>query len=285
LEANVFARVTPSQKLQIIQELQKQGHTVGFLGDGINDIPSLHNADVGISVNSAVDVAKEAAPLVLLRKGLDTIADGIIEGRRTFNNTIKYILMGTSSNFGNMFSAAGSSFFLPFLPMLPIQILLTNSLYDISQITIPSDNVDEESLLKPRHWNINFIKYYMLFFGPISSLYDFLTFGVMLFIFHANASMFQTGWFVESLATEILVVFVIRTSRTPFFTSRPGKWLTITCLAMVGIGFVLPFSPLAHSLGFVPLPPLYFLILLVLVGTYLFLVARLKDTFLKRFSL
>ncbi len=285
LEANVFARVTPSQKLQIIQELQKQGHTVGFLGDGINDIPSLHNADVGISVNTAVDVAKDAAQLVLLRKGLDTIADGVIEGRRTFNNTIKYILMGTSSNFGNMFSAAGASFFLPFLPMLPIQILLTNSLYDISQITIPSDNVDEESLLKPRHWNIKFIKYYMLFFGPISSLYDFLTFGMMLFIFHATGPLFQTGWFVESLATEILVVFVIRTSRTPFYKSRPGKWLAITCISMVAIGLILPFSPLAGNLGFVPLPPVYFLFLILLVGTYLFLVARLKDLFLKRFSL
>ena len=285
LEANVFARVTPIQKLQIIQELQKQGHTVGFLGDGINDIPSLHNADIGISVNTAVDVAKEAAPLVLLRKGLDTISDGIIEGRRTFNNTIKYILMGTSSNFGNMFSAAGASFFLPFLPMLPIQILLTNGLYDISQITIPSDNVDEESLLKPRHWNIKFIRYYMMFFGPISSLYDFLTFGVMIFIFHASGALFQTGWFVESLATEVLVVFVIRTSRTPFFKSRPGRGLTITCLSMVGIGLILPFTPLASSLGFVSLPPLYFLVLILLVGTYLFLVARLKDVFLKRFSL
>ena len=285
LEANVFARVTPSQKLQIIEELQKQGHTVGFLGDGINDIPSLHNADVGISVNTAVDVAKDAAQLVLLRKGLDTIADGVIEGRRTFNNTIKYILMGTSSNFGNMFSAAGASFFLPFLPMLPIQILLTNSLYDISQVTLPSDNVDEESLRKPRHWDIKFIKSYMMFFGPISSLYDFLTFGIMLFVFHASGPLFQTGWFVESLATEILVVFVIRTSRTPFYKSRPGKWVTITCLSMVAIGLALPFSPLASSLGFVPLPPLFFLILLLLVGTYLLLVARLKGIFLERFSL
>jgi Mg2+-importing ATPase len=205
VHANVFARVTPSQKLLIIQTLQKQGHVVGYLGDGINDIPSLHSADVGISVNTAVDVAKEAASMVLLRKGLDIIADGVIEGRRTFSNTIKYILMGTSSNFGNMFSAAGASFFLPFLPMAPLQILLTNSLYDLSQITIPTDNVDPESLLKPRHWNIGFIKYYMLFFGPISSLYDFITFGMMLLIFHAHGPLFQTGWFVESLATEILV--------------------------------------------------------------------------------
>ena len=193
--------------------------------------------------------------------------------------------MGTSSNFGNMFSAAGASFFLPFLPMTPIQILLTNSLYDISQITIPTDNVDEESLLRPHHWNISFIKYYMLFFGPISSLYDFLTYGTMLFIFHASGALFQTGWFVESLATEILVVFVIRTSRTPFWKSKPGFWLAATCLTMVGIGIILPFSPLAHSLGFVPLPPLYFLCLIILVGTYLFLVARLKDIFLKRYSL
>ncbi|HEX9153220.1 MAG TPA: magnesium-translocating P-type ATPase [Candidatus Saccharimonadales bacterium] len=284
-KANVFARVTPDQKLQIIQTLQKDGHTVGFLGDGINDIPSLHNADVGISVNTAVDVAKEAAPIVLLRQGLDTIADGIVEGRRTFGNTLKYILMGTSSNFGNMFSAAGASFFLPFLPMLPSQILLNNGLYDISQISIPSDNVDEESLRKPRHWNIKFIKYYMLFFGPISSIYDFLTFGMMLYIFHAHGSMFQTGWFVESLATQVLVVFVIRTNRMPFYKSRASKWLTVTCLGVVGFAVLLPYMPFANSLGFVPLPPLYFLFLAGLASTYLLLVSSLKSLFLKKYSL
>lgn len=284
-EANVFARVTPEQKLLIIQILQKNGHTVGFLGDGINDVPSLHNADVGISVNTAVDVAKDAASIVLLRKGLSTIADGIMEGRKTFSNTLKYILMGTSSNFGNMFSAAGASFFLQFLPMLPSQILLNNGLYDISQISIPSDNVDEESLIKPQYWDINFIKKYMLFFGPISSIYDFLTFGMMLFVFHASGSLFQTGWFVESLATQVLVVFVIRTARMPFYKSRPSKWLVISCFSVVGIGALLPFLPFAGSLGFTPLPSLYFIALAFLVGTYLILVSILKSQFLKRFSL
>jgi P-type Mg2+ transporter len=282
---NIFARVTPTQKLHIIELLRQAGHTVGYMGDGINDIPALHSADVGISVNTAVDVAKDAAPIVLLRKGLDVIADGIVEGRSTFSNTMKYILMGTSSNFGNMFSAAGASFFLPFLPMSPSQILLNNSLYDVSQISIPTDNVDLESLRKPRHWDIKFIKYYMLFFGPISSAYDFLTFGMMIYIFHAAEPMFQTGWFVESLATQVLVVFIIRTSRRPFWKSRPSKWLTMTCLGVVSIGALLPYTPLGNGLGFVPLPPLYFLCLAALVGTYLLLVVKLRSVFLKRFSL
>ncbi|MGE5041923.1 MAG: magnesium-translocating P-type ATPase [Candidatus Levyibacteriota bacterium] len=285
LDVNIFARVNPEQKLRIIKVLKDNGHTVGYLGDGINDIPSLRNADVGISVNTAIDVAKDAAAIVLLRKSLDVIADGIIEGRKTFNNTIKYILMGTSSNFGNMFSAAGASFFLPFLPMSPVQILLTNGLYDLSQLSIPSDNVDHESLLKPRHWNINFIRNYMIFFGPISSLYDFLTFGVMLFLFKAQGALFQTGWFIESMATEILVVFVIRTSRSPFFMSRPGKWLLITCVGIVLASLLIPFSPLAKTLGFVTPPPLYFFILIILVSTYLVLVESLKKVFLKKYSL
>lgn len=284
LGCNVFARVTPSQKLQIIGLLRKAGHTVGYMGDGLNDISALHSADVGISVNTAVDVAKDAAPIVLLRNGLDVITNGIIEGRSTFSNTMKYILMGTSSNFGNMFSAAGASFFLPFLPMMPSQILLNNGLYDLSQISIPTDNVDPESLRKPRHWDIKFIKYYMLFFGPISSLYDFLTFGLMIYVFHASEPLFQTGWFVESLATQILVVFIIRTNRRPFYKSRPSKWLAVACLGAVAVGIILPYSPLASGLGFVPLPPVYFLCLALLVGTYLLLVAKLRARFLKRFS-
>ncbi len=231
---NIFARMTPERKMRVIKALRANGHAVGYLGDGINDIPALRSADVGISVDSAVDVAKDAASIVLLAKGLDVIAEGIMEGRRTFSNTIKYILMGTSSNFGNMFSAAGASFFLPFLPMTPAQILLTNGLYDLSQLSIPTDNVDAESLLKPRHWNIDFIKDYMIFFGPVSSVFDFLTFGVMLFFFQAHGALFQTGWFIESMMTEILVVFVIRTSRTPFFMSRPSKWLLGACLGIVG---------------------------------------------------
>lgn len=271
-EGTVFARATPSQKLHIISLLRKAGHTVGYMGDGLNDIPALRSADVGISVNTAVDVAKDAASIVLLHKGLDVISDGIVVGRQTFSNTIKYIIMGTSSNFGNMLSAAGASAFLPFLPMSPSQILLNNSLYDISQISIPTDNVDLESLRKPRHWDISSIRRYMLFFGPISSIYDFLTFGMMLWIFHANQPMFQTGWFVESLATQMLVIFIIRTARQPFYKSRPGKWLVMTCLGVVGTGLLLPFTPIADSLGFVPLPPLYFLCLLALVGTYLLLV-------------
>jgi P-type Mg2+ transporter len=285
MTANVFARVTPEQKMRIIQAIRDNGHIVGYLGDGINDIPPLRNSDVGISVNTAVDVAKDAAAIVLLRKSLDVIADGIMEGRKTFNNTIKYILMGTSSNFGNMFSAAGASFFLPFLPMTPVQILLTNGLYDMSQLSIPTDNVDQESLIKPRHWNINFIRNYMIFFGPISSLYDFLTFGVMYFMFKARGPLFQTGWFIESMATEILVIFVIRTSRTPFFLSKPSKWLLGACVGIVGTSLLIPFSPLAKALGFITPPPLYFIILILLVSTYLLLVETLKKIFLKKYSL
>jgi Mg2+-importing ATPase len=264
--------------------LQKMGHTVGFMGDGINDAPSLYSADVGISVNDAVDVAKNSASVVLMKKSLQVIAEGIIEGRSIFNNTIKYILMGTSSNFGNMFSAAGASFFLPFLPMRPLQILVNNGLYDLSQMTIPSDNVDPESLLKPRHWNIGYIKRYMIFFGPISSLYDFLTFGMMYFVFNARNSLFQTGWFIESLATQVLVVFVIRTGRTPFFKSRPGKYLTLTCLGVVGTGVLLTTTRLGDSLGFTPLPMKYFVMLAMLTGTYLALVEVSKKVFLRKFN-
>lgn len=284
-DIDIFARVTPEQKLRIINTLQKHGHTVGYLGDGINDLPSLHSADVGISVNTAVDVAKDTAAVVLLRKSLDVIADGIMEGRKTFSNTIKYILMATSSNFGNMFSAAGASFFLPFLPMTPVQILLTNGLYDVSQLSIPSDNVDPESLVKPRHWNINFIKDYMIFFGPLSSIFDYATFGVMLFIFHAKGPLFQTGWFIESIATEILVVFLIRTYRSPFFLSRPSKWLAITCLSLACIGITLPFTPLAHTLGLVVPPIKYFVILIMLIASYLTLVELVKHKFLKKYSM
>ena len=284
-DIDVFARVSPEQKLRIITTLQKHGHTVGYMGDGINDLPSLHSADVGISVNTAVDVAKDAAAVVLLRKSLDVIADGITEGRKTFSNTIKYILMATSSNFGNMFSAAGASFFLSFLPMTPVQILLTNGLYDVSQLSIPSDNVDPESLVKPRHWNINFIKNYMIFFGPLSSIFDYATFAIMLFIFHAHGPLFQTGWFIESIATEILVVFVIRTARTPFFFSRPSKWLLLTCISLAFVGILLPFTPIAPALGLVVPPFRYFGILVILIVAYLFLVETVKNVFLKKFIL
>lgn len=285
LNANIFARLTPDQKERIIGVLRAAGHTVGFMGDGINDLPALRAGDVGISVNTAVDVAKDAASVVLLSKGLDVIAAGITEGRRTFSNTLKYILMGTSSNFGNMFSAAGASFFLPFLPMTPAQILFNNGLYDLSQLSIPTDAVDPESLVKPRHWNIDFIRDYMIFFGPISSIYDFLTFGVMSFVFHAQTALFQTGWFIESIATQILVVFVIRTSRTPFFTSRPSNWLLATCFGIVALAIAVPFSPWASTLGFVAPPPLFFVVVAILVCTYLLLVEFVKQKFLRRYSL
>lgn len=281
----IFCRVNPSQKLRIIQALQKCGHTVGYLGDGINDLPALHNADVGISVNTAIDVAKDAANVVLLRKSLHVLADGIIEGRKTFNNTIKYILMSTSSNFGNMFSAAGASFLLPFLPMTPLQILLNNAIYDLSQISIPSDNVDSESLLKPRHWNIDFIKNYMIFFGPLSSIYDFITFGVMFYFFRAQSALFQTGWFIESICTQILVIFIIRTSHTPFIKSKPGKWLILTSLSLVTISVLLPFTPFATHLGFVRPPLSYYFILIILVGTYLLLIETVKNIFLRKYNL
>lgn len=284
-EADVFGRVSPEQKLRIIQTLRANGHTVGFLGDGINDIPSLHSADVGISVDTGVDVAKNAASIVLLNKSLNTIADGVIEGRKTFANTIKYILMASSSNFGNMFSAAGASFFLPFLPMTPVQILLTNGLYDFSQLALPSDNVDPESLLSPRHWNINFIRNYMLFFGPLSSIFDYLTFAIMIFIFHAQESMFQTGWFVESLATQILVVFVIRTARTPFFLSKPSPWLILSSVVLVGIAFLLPISPFAAALHLTPLPLPFFAALLLLIVGYLSIVEIAKKIFLHKYPL
>lgn len=282
---DIFARVLPLQKLKIIKALQDSGHTVGYLGDGINDLPALHNADVGISVNTAVDVAKESASVVLLRKGIDVISDGIREGRRTFNNTIKYILMSISSSFGNMFSAAGASFFLPFLPMTPVQILLNNALYDMAQLSIPSDHVDHESLVKPRHWNIEFIKNYMLFFGPLSSIFDYLTFSILLIVFHPSASLFQTGWFIESLATQILIVFVIRTAKTPFFKSKPSKWLIFASLGTVLLGIVLPFTPLAKYLGFVAPPPIYFVFLLIVIVSYLILVEKMKNEFLKKYNL
>lgn len=271
-----FARVSPEQKVRIIQAIKRNGHTVGFLGDGINDAPALHSADVGISVNTAVDVAKDAASIVMLNKDISVLANGIIEGRKIFANTIKYILMGTSSNFGNMFSAATASFMLPFLPMTASQILLTNFLYDISQIAIPTDNVDPETLQKPEKWDIGIIKKYMLTFGPASSLFDFATFGMMLFVFHANESLFQTGWFVESLITEILVIFMIRTRRIPFFTSKPGTILTISSLLIVITGVLIIYSPLASYFGFVQLPTLYFSILVLFTLVYLGIVESIK---------
>ena len=280
----IFARVSPGQKSRIIRAQRAAGRDVAFLGDGVNDAVALHEADVGISVDSGTDVAKDAADIVLLEKDLGILAEGVMEGRRIFANTIKYVLMGTSSNFGNMFSAAGASLFLKFLPMLPTQILLNNLLYDVSEMTIPTDRVDEDMLKRPAHWDTKFIRRFMLFFGPISSVYDFLTFGVMLWVFHAGAPLFHTAWFVESLSTQTLIIFIIRTKRTPFFRSRPSIPLAITTAACVIVGLALPFSPLAHVLGFTRLPVSFLAILLGMVVTYLALAEAGKVYFFRPVS-
>lgn len=282
--ATVFARVSPEQKARIIRALRRKGRAVGFLGDGVNDALALHSADIGISVDSAVDVAKDAADVLLLDKDLDVLADGVTEGRRIFANTIKYVLMGTSSNFGNMFSASIASVILPFLPMLPGQILLNNLLYDSSQLAIPSDNVDAEQLRVPSHWDIGAIRRFMLLFGPISSLFDFATFGLMLFAFNAAPPEFRSGWFIESIATQTLIVFVIRTRRVPFLRSRASLPLAVSVLAVVAVGAWLPYSPLAGLLGFTPLPAPFFLALVGLVLVYLVLVELAKVWYYARLS-
>ncbi len=279
-QTDVFARVSPAQKNRIILALKRSGHVVGYMGDGINDAPSLHAADVGISVSNAVDVAKDAADIILLERNLQVLHSGILEGRKAFGNVVKYLLMGTSSNFGNMFSMAGAFLILPFLPMLPSQILLNNFLYDFSQITIPTDNVDETFIHKPRKWDISFIRQFMILVGPISSIFDFLTFFVMLNVFHASERLFHSGWFVESLATQTLVLFIIRTQGNPF-RSRPSLPLTLSIAAIVAVGLWLPFSPLAGLLGFVPLPAAYFLFLVAATLIYLGLVEIVKRRVMK----
>jgi Mg2+-importing ATPase len=275
----IFARISPEQKARLVAAARRTGRSVGFLGDGVNDALALHSADVGISVDTATDVAKDAADVVLLEKDLGVLATGVAEGRRIFANTIKYVLMGTSSNFGNMFSAAAASAILPFLPMLPSQILLNNLLYDSSQLAIPTDRVDAEQLHAPSHWNIAFIRRFMLTFGPLSSLFDFLTFGLMLGVLHAGAVEFRTGWFVESLATQTLIIFVIRTRRVPFLRSRPGALLSSTTLTVVAIGIALTISPLDHQLGFTALPWQFFAALLAFTIGYLVLVEATKKIF------
>ena len=281
--ANLFCRVNPSQKDRVILALKARGHVVGYLGDGINDAPSLHSADVGISVDSAVDVAKEAADIILLEQDLQVLHHGVIEGRRTFANILKYIMMGTSSNFGNMFSMAGASLFLPFLPMLPTQILLNNILYDISEVPIPLDEVDSEQVKGPRVLDMTFIRNFMLVIGPISSIFDFLTFYVMLVVLEANEMLFQTGWFVESLMTQVLVIFIIRTRGNPF-KSRAHPVLTFTSLAVVTVAAVLPFTPLGTYFGFVPPPVKFYVILAVMVIVYLAVVEAAKRAFYRHFA-
>lgn len=280
----VFARLAPLQKGRVIRAIRDNKHIVGYLGDGINDAAALKISDVGISVNNAVDIAKESADIILLKKSLMALEDGVIEGRKTFGNIVKYIKMGASSNFGNMFSMTGGSIFLPFLPMLPIQILLNNFLYDLSQVAIPSDAVDKEYLYKPRPWDIQYIKRFMLIIGPISSIFDFITYGVMLFVFHSSAELFHTGWFLESLCTQTLVIHVIRTSKVPFVQSKPSSFLVITSIFIISIGMIIPFSPLAKAFGFVPPPPSYFLALAVIVVSYLCLVQSVKSWFIRKYG-
>ena len=281
---SVFARLSPLQKERVIHALRKNGHTVGYLGDGINDAPSLKAADVGISVNNAVDIAKESADIILLKKSLLVLEDGVLEGRKTFGNILKYIKMGASSNFGNMFSMTGASILLPFLPMLPIQILLNNFLYDVSQTAIPSDEVDKEYVLKERPWNIGYIKKFIIFIGPISSLFDFITFGVLIWVFHAPQALFNTCWFLESLCTQTLVIHVIRTGKVPFIESKPSQFLLFTSIYIVTVALFIPFTPLGSYFGFVQPPAGFFAALFLIVTAYLFLVHFVKAWFIKKYG-
>jgi Mg2+-importing ATPase len=301
-EANVLARLTPDQKEKVIKTLRAAGHVVGFMGDGINDVLAMKAADVGISVDTAVDVAKESADIILLEKSLLVLEDGIIEGRKVFGNIIKYIKMGASSNFGNMFSMVGSNLLLPpnFLPMLPIQILVNNLLYDMSQVGIPLDNVDQEYLERPRRWNIQSIKKFMVYIGPISSIFDYATFFLMLYVFGCSAwglagtsdaakghleALFHTAWFVESIITQTMIVHIIRTRRIPFFQSRASKTMIFTTVLIMAIGAWLPFSPVASYIGLIPLPGVFFLWLLLFIVAYSALTHLVKTWFYKRFGM
>jgi Mg2+-importing ATPase len=285
-KAALFARLSPAHKERVIHVLRGKGHVVGFMGDGINDAPALRAADVGISVDTATDVAKESADLILLEKDLMVLEGGVIEGRKVFANIIKYIRMGASSNFGNMFSVLGASAFVPFLPMAPIQVLTNNLLYDFSQIPIPADAVDEEQVARPRPWNIGEIKRFILFIGPISSIFDYTTFFVMLYLFNcwdpSRKSLFQTGWFVESLMTQTLIIHVIRTNKIPFFQSRASWALTATTLSIMALGMWLPYSPLASALGFTHLPRLYWPILALTLLGYMGLTQIIKVWLLRK---
>jgi Mg2+-importing ATPase len=280
----VFARLSPLQKERVIRLLHDNGHIVGYMGDGINDAPSLKASDVGISVDNAVDIAKESADLILLKKSLAVLEDGVLEGRRTFGNIVKYIKMGASSNFGNMFSMTGASLLLPFLPMLPIQILLNNLLYDTSQVAIPSDEVDKSYLMTPRPWDVGYIKKLMFVFGPLSSLFDFITFGALLLLFPGRQDLFHTGWFLESICTQVLVVHIIRTEKIPFIESRPSRFMVLMSLCILAIGFYLPFSPLAAPFHFARPPLVFFPCLLAILLAYLFAVQTAKNWFVKKYG-
>jgi len=304
---DVYARLSPAHKKRVVQALQKKGHVVGFMGDGINDAPALRAADVGISVDTAVDIAKESADMILLEKSLMVLEEGVLEGRKVFANIVKYIRMGASSNFGNMFSVLGASAWFPFLPMQPLQILTNNLLYDFSQVPIPTDNVGQQYIAKPRPWNIGEIAKFILFIGPISSVFDYTTFCVMWFIFKCNnlgllpppelaahfagvtdpdktyaAALFNTGWFVESIMTQTLIIHVIRTNLIPFIQSRASWQLTMTTVVIMGVGAYLPYSPLAAVLGFVPLPVLFWPILLVTLLCYVTLTQIIKTWLIRK---
>jgi Mg2+-importing ATPase len=298
---DVFARLSPAHKQRIVQAIQCKGHVVGFMGDGINDAPALRAADVGISVDNAVDIAKESADVILLEKNLMVLEEGVVEGRKVFVNILKYIRMGASSNFGNMFSVIGASAWLPYVPMAPIQVLSNNLLYDFSQVPIPTDNVGTQQIAKPRPWNMGEIAKFIVCIGPISSIFDYTTYFMMWFVFKCSdlglvpppelvaryagitdpektyaAALFHTGWFVESLMTQTLIIHVIRTNLIPFVQSRASWQLTLTTVLIMAFGAWLPFSPLATALGFVPLPPLYWLLLLITLLCYVGLTQVIK---------
>ncbi|MGA8691186.1 MAG: magnesium-translocating P-type ATPase, partial [Methyloceanibacter sp.] len=275
---NLFCRVNPQQKHQILLALKRLGNVVGFMGDGINDAPALHAADVGISVDGAADVARAAADLILLEHDLSVVREAVVDGRSAVENVSKYILMGSSSNFGNMFSMAGAALFLPFLPMLPIQILLNNLLYDVSEIAIPFDRVDQEATARPVKWDVKLIERFMLVFGPVSSIFDFLTFYALLYLFGAGEALFQTGWFIESITTQVLVVFALRTRRR-FFQSRPSGFLVAMALGSVAVAIVLPLLSVGRWFGFVAPPPLFFVYLIIVTAAYLALVEITKGFF------
>jgi Mg2+-importing ATPase len=285
-KTTLFARLSPAHKERVIRALRGKGHVVGFMGDGINDAPALRAADVGISVDTATDIAKESADLILLEKDLMVLEGGVVEGRKVFANIVKYIRMGASSNFGNMFSVLGASAFLPFMPMAPIQVLTNNLLYDFSQVPIPGDAVDEEQVAGPRPWNIEEIGRFILCIGPISSVFDYTTFFVMLWIFNcwdpSRASVFQTGWFVESLMTQTLIIHVIRTNKIPFLQSRASGPLTVTTLSIMVFGMWLPYSPLASSLGLTHLPGMYWPILMLTLLGYVSLTQIIKVWLLRQ---
>jgi len=278
---DVFAEIEPNQKERIIIAMRKAGNVVGYMGDGINDASALHAADVGISVDTAADVAKDAADIVLLEKDLSVLLEGVKEGRSTFANTLKYVFMATSANFGNMFSMAGLSLFIPFLPLLPKQILLTNLLTDFPEMTIASDNVDDEMINYPRRWDIKAIRKFMITFGLVSSVFDYLTFGLLLLVLHAKVGEFRTGWFIESVISASVIVLVIR-SRRPFFKSRPGKYLLIATFSIAFLTLILPMTPIAAVFGFTPLPLVTYLWLMLIVAIYIVAAEVTKSIFYKR---